>query len=88
MHSTLDKAYRQESNPDVRERILLVRRIVDDKQHIVNVAKELHRCRAWAYKWYRRYNDYGLQGLIDKAKTGRPPKIGRASRRERVFRAV
>lgn len=75
MHSTLDKAYRQESNPDVRERILLVRRIVDDKQHIVNVAKELHRCRAWAYKWYRRYNDYGLQGLIDKAKTGRPPTV-------------
>ena len=75
MHSTLDKTYRQESNPDVRERILLVRRIVDDKQHIVNVAKELHRCRAWAYKWYRRYNDYGLQGLIDKAKTGRPPTV-------------
>ena len=75
MHSTLDKAYRQESNPDVRERILLVRRVVDDKQHIVNVAKELHRCRAWAYKWYRRYNDYGLQGLKDKAKTGRPPTV-------------
>jgi transposase len=75
LHSTLDKAYRQESNPDVRERILLVRRIVDDKQHIANVAKELHRCRAWAYKWYRRYNDYGLQGLKDKAKTGRPPTV-------------
>jgi transposase len=75
LHSTLDKAYRQESNPDVRERILLVRRIVDDKQHIVNVAKELHRCRAWAYKWYRRYTDYGLQGLKDKAKTGRPPTV-------------
>lgn len=75
MHSTLDKAYRQESNPDVRERILLVRRVVDDKQHIVNVAKELHRCRAWAYKWYRRYNYYGLQGLKDKAKTGRPPTV-------------
>ena len=75
MHSTLDKEYRQESNPDVRERILLVRRVVDDKQHIVNVAKELHRCRAWAYKWYRRYNDYGLQGLKDKAKTGRPPTV-------------
>ena len=75
MHSTVDKAYRKESNPNVRERILLVRRVVDDKQHIVNVAKELHRCRAWAYKWYRRYNDYGLQGLKDKAKTGRPPTV-------------
>ena len=75
MHSKLDKAYRQESNPDVRERILLVRRVVDDKQHIVNVAKELHRCRAWAYKWYKRYNDNGLEGLKNKAKTGRPPDV-------------
>ena len=76
MHSKLDKAYRQESNPDVRERILLVRRVVDDKQHIVNVAKELHRCsRAWAYKWYKRYTDDGLQGLKDKTKTGRPPTV-------------
>jgi len=75
LHSKLDKAYRQESNPDVRERILLVRRVVDDKQHIVNVAKELHRCRAWAYKWYKRYNDNGLEGLKNKAKTGRPPDV-------------
>ena len=75
MYSKLDKAYRQESNPDVRERIFLVRRIVEDKQHIVNVAKELHRCRAWAYKWYKRYNDDRLQGLKDKTRSGRPTDV-------------
>ena len=76
MHSKLDKAYRQEYNPDVRERIFLVRRIAEDKkQHIVNVAKELHRCRAWAYKWYKRYNEDGLDGLKDKERTGRPPDV-------------
>ena len=75
MHSKLDKAYRQESNPDVRERIFLVRRITEDKQHIVNVAKELHRCRAWAYKWYKRYNEDGLDGLKDKERSGRPPDV-------------
>ena len=75
MYSKLDRAYRQESNPDVRERIFLVRRIVEDKQHIVNVAKELHRCRAWAYKWYKRYNDDGLQGLKDKTRSGRPTDV-------------
>ena len=75
MHSKLDKAYRQESNPDVRERIFLVRRIVEDKQHIVNVAKELHRCRAGDYKWYKRYNDHGLQGLKDRTRSGRPPDV-------------
>jgi putative transposase len=76
LRSKLDKAYRQESNPDIRERIFLVRLIVEDKQqHIVNVAKELHRCRAWAYKWYKRYNDDGLQGLKDRTRSGRPPDV-------------
>ncbi len=75
MHSQLDKAYRRESNPDVRERILLVRRVLEDKQHIVNVAKELHRCRACAYKWYKRYTEEGLKGLKDKTKTRRPPSV-------------
>ena len=75
MQSKLDKVYKQESNPDVRERIFLVRCIVEDKQHIVNVAKELHRCRAWAYKWYKRYNDDGLQGLKDRTRSGRPSDV-------------
>ena len=74
-HTKLDKIYKQESNPDVKERIQLVRRIVQDKQHIEDVAKELHRCRAWAYKWYKRYNYDGLDGLKDKERSGRPPDV-------------
>ena len=75
MRSKLDTAYKQEKSVDVKERILLVRRIIEDKQHIEEVAKELHRCRAWAYKWYKRYNDDGLDGLKDKARSGRPPDV-------------
>ena len=75
-HTKLDKIYKQESNADVKERIQLVRRIVQDKQqHIEDVAKELHRCRAWAYKWYKRYNENGLDGLKDKERSGRPPDV-------------
>jgi putative transposase len=75
--SKLDIAYKQEEKDvDVKERILLIRRIVEDKQHIEDVAKELHRCRAWAYKWYKRYNDDGrLDGLKDKSRSGRPPDV-------------
>ncbi|HSF49774.1 MAG TPA: helix-turn-helix domain-containing protein [Nitrososphaeraceae archaeon] len=40
-----------------------------------DVAIELHRCRAWAYKWYKRYNENGLDGLKDKERTGRPPTV-------------
>ena len=54
----------------------LVRRITYKyKQHIEDVAKELHRCRAWAYKWYKRYNYDGLDGLKDKERSGRPPDV-------------
>ena len=35
----------------------------------------MHRCRAWAYKWYNRYNENGLEGLKDKERSGRPPDV-------------
>ena len=74
--SKLDVAYKQEKDVDVKERILLVRHMVEDEKHIEDVAKELHRCRAWAYKWYKRYNDEdGLDGLKDQPRTGRPPDV-------------
>ena len=73
--SKLDVAYKQEKDVDVKERILLVRRMVEDEKHIEDVAKELHRCRAWAYKWYKRYNEDGLDGLKDQPRTGRPPDV-------------
>lgn len=73
--SKLDKAYRKESDSTIRERIQLVRRIVSDKRHIESVAEELHRSRAWAYKWYRRYNIQGLEGLKDQPRSGKPPSV-------------
>ncbi len=71
----LDKAYNDERDTDVKERILLVRRILTDKQHIEIVAQELHKSRAWVYKWFKRYNDEGLEGLKDKPRSGRPPLV-------------
>ena len=73
--SKLDKAYRNESDATIRERIQLVRRIVSDKRHIESVAQELRRSRAWAYKWHRRYNIQGLEGLKDQPRTGKPPSV-------------
>jgi transposase len=73
--SKLDVAYNREKDADVKERMLLVRLIVEDKKYIEEIAKELHRCRAWAYKWYKRYNEDGLDGLKDKERSGRPPDV-------------
>jgi transposase len=68
--TVLDKAYNHECDADVKERILLIKRVLLDKQHIESVAQELHKSRAWAYKWYKRYNDKGLDGLRDKSRRG------------------
>ena len=32
------------------------------------------------YKWYKRYNESGIEGLKDKIKTGRPPDVPKETR--------
>ena len=72
----MDYAYKHEPNANVRERILLVRRVTSDNGDITLVSKEeLHRSRAWAYKWLRRFDKEGLEGLKDKPRSGRPPDV-------------
>jgi putative transposase len=72
----LDYAYKHEPNANVRERILLVRRVTCDNGDITLVSKEvLHRSRAWAYKWLKRFDKEGLEGPKDKPRSGRPPDV-------------
>ena len=72
--SKLDVAYNREKDADVKERILLIRRIVEDKKHIEDVAKITY-IQAWAYKWYQRYNEDGLDGFKDQERSGRHPDV-------------
>ena len=37
--------------------------------------EELHRSRAWAYKWLKRFDKEGQEGLRDKPRSGRPPDV-------------
>ena len=39
------------------------------------MAKDLHRSKAWASEWLKRYNKEGIEGLKDRTKSGRPPKL-------------
>lgn len=74
--TVLNNAYRDEKDADLRERILLVRRVREDKKEASNVAeKEFHRSRWWAYKWLKRFDNTGLDGLKNKHRSGRPPEV-------------
>jgi transposase len=72
----LKSAYRNEKDADIRERILLITRVRMDKNEASTVAeKEFHRSRWWAYKWLKRFDNAGLEGLKNKHRSGRPPEV-------------
>lgn len=74
--ATLSQAYKNERDADVRERILLITRVKMDKNEASTVAeKEFHRSRWWAYKWLKRFDNNGLDGLRNKHRSGRPPEV-------------
>ena len=72
----LTNAYKKEIDSNVKERILLVRRVRINDQEASKVAeRELHKSRWWAYKWLDRFDKHGLEGLKDHPRSGRPPLI-------------
>jgi transposase len=76
--AVLNDAYRNEKDVNIRERILLVRRVRMDKKEAASVSeKEFHRSRWWAYKWLKRFDNTGLEGLKNKHRSGRPPEVSK-----------
>ena len=71
----LVELYRRESNAKVKERLLLVIRVVGDGELPAHVVKGIHRSKPWASYWLERYMEEGLKGLGDKPKSGRTPQI-------------
>lgn len=71
----LEELYKEEDSPDVKERLLLILRVEGDGMIPARVAKELHRSRFWTSFWLRRYGQEGVDGLKDKPRDGRPPKL-------------
>lgn len=67
--------YKRESDPNVRERLLLVLKVKVDHIIPARVAKELRRSRTWASDWLARYSKEGIEGLKNRPKSGRPPKL-------------
>lgn len=71
----LKSAYNGEKEGEVKARILLILRVRVDGVRPAQAVRELHRTRAWATKWLRRFHEEGLDGLKTRKRSGRPPKI-------------
>lgn len=71
----LIQAYKNENSVKVKERLFLIKQVLLDNQIASHVAKSLGRVRSWAYKWLERFAEYGIDGLQDMPRTGRPTSI-------------
>ena len=74
---SFEKIYRYEQDLKTKERMLLVLNVVYQGKISAQVARDLHRSKAWACEWLKRYSKEGIEGLKDRAKSGRPPKLSK-----------
>jgi len=52
--SKLVNLYKKENDPKVKERLLLIIKVREDKQIPFHVVKEMHRSNPWASDWLKR----------------------------------
>ena len=55
--------------------MLLVLNVVYQGMIAAHVARDLHRNRAWACKWLKRYGEEGIEGLKDRPKSGQTTRV-------------
>jgi transposase len=73
--TSFEKFYRNEHDAKTKERMLLILNVVYNNIIPAQAAKDLHRSRAWASDWLKRYSEEGIDGLKDRTKSGRPTEI-------------
>ncbi len=71
----LIQACKNEKDVKTKERSFLVKQVFFDNQIASHVAKNLGHVRSWPYKWPGRFEEHGMDGLHDRQRTGRPPKM-------------
>ena len=73
--TSFERIYRDELDAKTKERMLLVLNVVYRGMVSAHVARDLHRSKAWAWEWLKRYDKEGINGLKTRPKSGRPSKL-------------
>ena len=77
----LERRYKEEKDSKVKLRILMVLRVKEGAS-TTRLAKELHVHHTTVSNWVKRFNREGFDGLRDRPRSGRPPKISHEELRE------
>jgi transposase len=73
--SSFEKIYRVEEDVKTKERMLLVLNVVYYGMVADHVASDLHRNRALACVWLKKYDKEGIVWLKNKPRIGRPSEL-------------
>ncbi len=71
----LQRAYSEERDADVKLRMLLILKVKYDGLGQNQAARELRAQSSWAVTWVRRFGEEGIDGLMTRERSGRPPKV-------------
>ena len=72
---SFERIHRSGQDARTRERMLPVLNVAYQGMVAAHVARDLHRCKAWACEWPKRYHKEGTDGLRSRPKSGRPPEL-------------
>jgi putative transposase len=73
---SFEKIYKHEQDVKTKERMLLILNVIyRGKTSAAQVSRDLHRSKAWACEWLKRYYKEGINGLKTRPKSGRPSEI-------------
>ena len=67
--------YREEKDPSVKDRLMLIIKAKFDDASITKAAGSLGGVTSWGSKWFNRFARDGVEGLRNLPKCGRPPLI-------------
>lgn len=69
-----EKLYKNERNPNTKERLLALQHLKEGKSKIA-VGKILKRARRTISEWCKKFIDSGIEGLVNQPRSGRNPNL-------------
>ena len=69
--------YREEKDPNVKDRLMLNIKVRFEDVSITKAARSLGKVTSWGSKWFSRFAKADVEGLRNLPRSGRPPRITR-----------